>query len=38
VARKSLKEALTMVTPGNNIGDTGWALKTYVEYLYSSKM
>jgi methionyl aminopeptidase len=31
VARQSLKEALTMVKPGNTIGDIGWAIQTYAE-------
>ena len=31
VARQSLKEALTMVQPGNTVGDIGWAIQTYAE-------
>ena len=31
VARQSLKEALTMVRPGNTVGDIGWAIQTYAE-------
>lgn len=31
VARQSLKQALTMVKPGNTVGDIGWAIQTYAE-------
>jgi methionyl aminopeptidase len=31
VARRSLQEALSMVKPGNSIGDIGWAIQTYAE-------
>lgn len=31
VARRSLKEGLSMVVPGNTIGDIGWAIQTYAE-------
>ena len=31
VARQGLKEALSMVKPGNTIGDIGWAIQTYAE-------
>jgi len=31
VARQSLQEALSMVKPGNSIGDIGWAIQTYAE-------
>ena len=31
VARQSLKEGMAMVTPGNTIGDIGWAIQTYAE-------
>ena len=31
VARNSLKRALTMVKPGNKIGDIGWAIQDYAE-------
>lgn len=31
VAQQSLKEALSMVKPGNTIGDIGWAIQTYAE-------
>ncbi|MDA8142279.1 MAG: type I methionyl aminopeptidase [Desulfobacteraceae bacterium] len=31
VARQSLKEGLTMVKPGNTVGDIGWAIQAYAE-------
>jgi methionyl aminopeptidase len=31
VARQSLKEALTMVQPGNTVGDIGWAIQRFAE-------
>jgi methionyl aminopeptidase len=31
VARRSLKEGIAMVRPGNTIGDIGWAIQTYAE-------
>ena len=31
VARNSLKEGLSMVQPGNTIGDIGWAIQRYAE-------
>ncbi len=31
VARESLKRALSMVKPGNTVGDIGWAIQTYAE-------
>ena len=31
VARRSLQEALSVVKPGNSIGDIGWAIQTYAE-------
>ena len=31
VARQSLKEGLSMVAPGNTLGDIGWAIQTYAE-------
>ena len=31
VARKSLKVGMSMVRPGNTIGDIGWAIQRYVE-------
>ena len=31
VARESLKSGLTMVKPGNSIGDIGWAIQAYAE-------
>lgn len=31
VARRSLKDGLAMVKPGNSIGDIGWAIQTYAE-------
>ena len=31
VARESLKIALTMVRPGNTVGDIGWAIQQYAE-------
>lgn len=31
VTRRSLAEALTMVAPGNHVGDIGWAIQRYVE-------
>ena len=31
VARESLKQGLSMVKPGNTIGDIGWAIQNYAE-------
>jgi methionyl aminopeptidase len=31
VARRSLKEGIAMVPPGNCVGDIGWAIQTYAE-------
>ncbi len=31
VARASLKEGISMVSPGNHVGDIGWAIQRYVE-------
>jgi len=31
VARESLKKGMSMVQPGNTIGDIGWAIQTYAE-------
>ncbi len=31
VAAESLKRAMEMVRPGNNLGDIGWAIQTYAE-------
>jgi len=31
VARRSLKAGMTMVKPGNSIGDIGWAIQSYAE-------
>ena len=31
VARESLKAGLSMVRPGNRLGDIGWAIQTYAE-------
>ena len=31
VARKSLKKGMSMVKPGNTIGDIGWAIQKYAE-------
>ncbi len=31
VARESLKRGMSMVTPGNTIGDIGWAIQQYAE-------
>jgi methionyl aminopeptidase len=31
VARQSLKEGMSMVRPGNTIGDIGWAIQAYAE-------
>ena len=31
VARNSIKAGLTMIRPGNRIGDIGWAIQTYAE-------
>jgi methionyl aminopeptidase len=31
VARESLKRGMSMVKPGNTIGDIGWAIQTYAE-------
>ena len=31
VARQSLEQGLSMVKPGNTIGDIGWAIQTYAE-------
>ncbi|ABW68001.1 type I methionyl aminopeptidase [Desulfosudis oleivorans] len=31
VTRRSLAEAMAMVTPGNHVGDIGWAIQRYVE-------
>jgi methionyl aminopeptidase len=31
VARRSLKEGIDMVKPGNSVGDIGWAIQTYAE-------
>jgi len=31
VARRSLKEGMEMVRPGNCVGDIGWAIQTYAE-------
>jgi methionyl aminopeptidase len=31
VARESLKAGLSMVCPGNRLGDIGWAIQTYAE-------
>ena len=31
VARESLKSGLSMVKPGNTVGDIGWAIQTYAE-------
>lgn len=31
VARKSLREGMSMVKPGNRIGDIGWAIQRYAE-------
>ena len=30
-ARRSLKEGIDMVRPGNSVGDIGWAIQTYAE-------
>jgi methionyl aminopeptidase len=31
VARESLKRGMSMVEPGNRVGDIGWAIQTYAE-------
>ncbi|MEJ2220918.1 MAG: type I methionyl aminopeptidase [Desulfobacterales bacterium] len=31
VARECLKRGISMVTPGNTVGDIGWAIQTYAE-------
>jgi methionyl aminopeptidase len=31
VARKSLQQGISMVKPGNTVGDIGWAIQTYAE-------
>jgi methionyl aminopeptidase len=31
VARRSLKEGISMVRPGHSVGDIGWAIQTYAE-------
>ena len=31
VARESLKQGLSVIRPGNTIGDIGWAIQTYAE-------